>query len=275
MTALAAALGGLATAPAALAAPAPLPTPVLYPSTVAPGQPFALTLSGCFPDDTPGAGPYIYYSSNDPDGLGVSSGGLALPDGTMTFSDLTPLNAVLGTHTITAVCDRYTSNQSYPLITMTVTADGKPAAPVAFVPGATPNTPGIAPTTSSGTGNVAAPGQAITTVLRGFQPHEVVTLVLHSAPVTLGTYTADANGVVTATFTLPAGTVLGTHTLAFDGTAGSHYEVTLTLTADGTALAYTGADIALPLVGGTVLLGAGAGALAISRRRRLAGAVQA
>jgi hypothetical protein len=112
-------------------------------------------------------------------------------------------------------------------------------------------------------------------VLKGFQPYEKVTLVLHSTPVELGTFTADANGVVTAEFTLPTGTPLGQHTLAYTGDKGSYFEDPLTLTADGKALAYTGASIGLPLVGGSVLLAAGAGALVVGRRRRTAGAVQA
>ena len=143
-----------------------------------------------------------------------------------------------------------------------------------FKPGAKPNTPGISSTsTSKTTGTAAAPGQKVVKVLKGFKAHEVVTITLHSAPVVVGTFAADADGVLTVEFTVPAGTALGNHTLAYEGNTGSYFEEPLTLTADGKALAYTGASIAMPLIGGTVLVGAGA--LVLGRRRRTTGAVQA
>ena len=43
----------------------------------------------------------------------------------------------------------------------------------------------------AGTGTVAAPGQTMTKTYKGFKAFEKVTLVLHSTPVTLGTFTAD------------------------------------------------------------------------------------
>ena len=158
----------------------------------------------------------------------------------------------------------------------TTTAPLATTAPVAFKPGATPNTPGVASTTTDKTtGPAAAPGQKVVKVLKGFKAGEKVTVVLHSDPVVLGVFTADANGVVTVEFTVPAGTPLGNHTLAYDGDMGTHFEEALQLTADGKALAYTGASIAMPLIGGSVLLAAGAGAMVVGRRRRAAGAAQA
>ena len=264
---------GLLFAPAAFAAPA---APIVAPSsTLAPGAAFTISGVGCVQASDTDA-PAVAVITPDSDEPGWGDGVEANADGTWTLDVTAP--ADLGTYSYRLSCDQYTAEFSYPKATITVTADGKPVAtptPEAFTPGATPNTPGIANATSSGTGNVAAPGQKIVKVLKGFQPHEVVTLVLHSTPVVLGTFTADANGVVTAEFTLPAGTALGTHTLAYDGNLGSHYEDPITLTADGKALAYTGASVALPLVGGTVLVAAGAGALVIGRRRRPAGAMQA
>ena len=83
---------------------------------------------------------------------------------------------------------------------------------------------------------------------------------------------ADANGVVTVELTVPAGTPLGNHTLAYDGAQGTHVEVPLQLTADGKALASTGASTTGPLVTGGLLLAAGAGALAIGCRRTVGAA---
>jgi hypothetical protein len=273
---------GLLLAPAAFAAPVAgtLAAPSA-PTSVVAGAPFTVSGTGCTTDDP--ADPvsvelYTEYVSPDANVLPGADGSWSVE---MHFNaDTAP-----GTYTVWAGCESYNGvvdagdYNAYPNLSIAVTAPAAtPAASTpaaAFVPGATPNTPGIAVTKNSTTSNVAKPGQQVTQVLKGFKPNEKVTLVLHSTPVTLGTFTADANGVVTATYTLPAGTTLATHTLAFDGDAGSHYEVTITLTADGKALAYTGADIAMPLIGGTVLLAAGAGALVIGRRRRPAGAVQA
>jgi hypothetical protein len=261
------ATAGLLFAPAAFAAPA---APVVSPSsTLAPGVDYTISGTGCTQASDTAALPFVSMTP-DSDHPQSGDGGPVNTDGTWTLKESAP--ETLGSYTYRLTCDQYTSKFRYENITITVTADGKPV-PV-FVPGATPNTPGIGNAKSSGVSNVAAPGQQVTRILKGFKPNEVVTLVLHSTPVALGTFTADGNGVVTATFTLPAGTVLGTHTLAYDGNFGSHFESTITLTADGKALAYTGANIALPLVGGTVLVAAGAGALVMGRRRRPAGAAQ-
>jgi hypothetical protein len=60
-------------------------------------------------------------------------------------------------------------------------------------------------------------GQEVTLTYTGFQPGEQVTLVMHSTPVELGTFTADAGGVVTATFTIPRSAESGAHTFSFSG----------------------------------------------------------
>ncbi|GAA4746874.1 hypothetical protein GCM10023328_31350 [Modestobacter marinus] len=263
------ATAGLLFAPAALAAPA---APTVSPSsTVAPGTEYSVSGVGC----TPGAASTVVSMVPDVEHPQSGDGTTPAADGSWKIDMTAPTE--LGSYSYRLTCDQYTTKFSYGTVTITVTADGKPvppATPAAFVPGAKPNTPGIAVASSTGATNVAAPGQKVTKTYKGFKAHEKVTLVLHSTPVTLGTFTADANGVVTASFTLPAGTALGTHTLAFDGDAGSHFEETLTLTADGKALAYTGASVTLPLVGGAVLVTAGAGALVLGRRRN-AGAAQA
>lgn len=79
-------------------------------------------------------------------------------------------------------------------------------------------------TTGGGTatpaqGDVLRPGTAVTFTASGFRPHETgIRLELHSDPVVLATdLTADANGVVRYTVTLPAGTPPGAHTLVVIG----------------------------------------------------------
>jgi hypothetical protein len=102
--------------------------------------------------------------------------------------------------------------------------------------------------------------------------------VLHSTPVDLGTVQADAHGVATFTFTVPAGLELGTHSVSMTGlTSGTLAEATFTVTVAAAAtatstegLAYTGTDV-LPLVAaGAGLLAAGAAAVTVANRRRRA-----
>lgn len=51
----------------------------------------------------------------------------------------------------------------------------------------------------------------------GFAPGSEVGIVLCSTPVSLGTFTAGADGRVSESLTIPAGTVLGAHTIAAVG----------------------------------------------------------
>ena len=283
--------------------------PAIQGSTTATvGTPFVVTGEGCTsPSEGPDAGKsssvyvdvYTAAGYDDPEGMPVLSLPAAAPTaGAWTAALKFDATAPLGDYVIDVTCERYEGSEFpefYDLFDFTLQAAGTTTAPVttptttptttpapsstpapAFKPGATPNTPGVASTTTDKTtGTAAAPGQKVVKVLKGFQPWENVTLVLHSDPVVLGTFQADANGVVTVEFTLPAGTPLAQHTLAYDGDKGTHFEEVLQVTADGKALAYTGTSIAMPLLGGSVLLAAGAGAMVIGRRRRTAGAAQA
>ena len=151
-------------------------------------------------------------------------------------------------------------------------------APVATPPASTP-VPAPAPSAVTPVAprvDVAEPslvaGAQQTISLGGFQPFEVVHGVLHSTPVDLGTVTADAEGVATFVFTVPAGLETGLHTVSMTGATGTVVEATFTVTAaaGGPALAYTGTDVA-PLAGlGGALVLAGATALLLLRRRRAA-----
>ena len=276
---------------AALAAPT-------APASVVAGTEFEVSGTGCMTTDPANPAAVVIATDAETDNLDEAVfGDFTNEDGTWSISVSFPADTAPGAHQLQAVCGTQYGEEAeeYPITDLTVVAagtaapapaTGAPAASTtatpaatpaaAFKPGATPNTPGVASTTTDKTtGNAAAPGQKVVKVLKGFKPFEKVTVVLHSAPVVLGEFTADANGVVTVEFTVPAGTPLGNHTLAYDGNMGTHFEEPLQLTADGKALAYTGASIAMPLVGGSVLLAAGAGALVIGRRRRSAGAAQA
>jgi hypothetical protein len=141
-------------------------------------------------------------------------------------------------------------------------------------PVAPPTTP---PTSAPGTATAAAPtlaaGRQQTVTAGGFTPGETVRGTLYSTPIDLGTAVADAQGVVTFTFTVPADLEVGVHTVTALGlTSGTTSTVTFAVTTTETAaLATTGVDVA-PLIGlGVVALGAGS-ALAFTgtRRRRAA-----
>jgi hypothetical protein len=103
----------------------------------------------------------------------------------------------------------------------------------------------------------------------GFSAGDTVTVVLNSTPVALGTLTADARGELQLTFTVPAGTETGRHTVvltgAVSGVATAAFEVTAPPSGDG-VLATTGA-----VVGGSLLLASGLtllGGLLIAAARR-------
>jgi LPXTG-motif cell wall-anchored protein len=278
---LAVCAAGLVSAPAALAAPAPLPTPVVTPSTFVLGETtsFTVAFAGCL-QDTGGELPGIFYVTNDLDGLPVSNGGQVPASGNVTFDDRVPL-AVPGTYQLLATCDRYTQDQAYPPVTITVV---RPGSAVAGPATATPTTTAPAPatatvsTTNGVTTITAAPGQSLTPGtpaapgrqyqlnLTGYAPGEVTTWSLHSTPVALGTRTAGADGTLSAALTIPAGIEAGAHELRVtraDGTV-----VRYPITVGGPELAYTGTDVQVPLTAGLALLGAGAGLLVVTRRRK-------
>jgi hypothetical protein len=118
-------------------------------------------------------------------------------------------------------------------------------------------------------------GAELTLRYAGFQPAEEITLVMRSTPVELGTFSADAAGVLTAEVTIPAAAEAGSHTLTLTGPVTGDHVVRFRLTAaeqaTGTAAATAaseGTDLALPLALGAagVLLFA-VGGLVLHRRR--------
>ena len=144
---------------------------------------------------------------------------LTLPadNGTWSVTLDFPADTTPGEYLLGGGCDNgyYLDGGFYPDETITVTAaagvntpaptpTGTQAAVTRAIRGAAANTPGITSTTKGSTSAAAtAPGTQITKILKGFKPGEEVKVVLHSTPTVLGTFIADANGVVTATFTVP------------------------------------------------------------------------
>ncbi|GIE93175.1 hypothetical protein [Paractinoplanes rishiriensis] len=87
-----------------------------------------------------------------------------------------------------------------------VVPTGTPVAPIEVPADAVP--------AGSGTG---LPGVGIAITGSGYAPFSTVYLSLFSNPVSLGTTTADANGNISVTVTVPLGTPIGNHTLLATG----------------------------------------------------------
>lgn len=133
-------------------------------------------------------------------------------------------------------------------------------------------------------------GSRATVTLGGFAAGEKVTVVAHSTPQSLGTATAGRNGTASLSFTVPATLSAGQHRITLTGqTSGLSGGVTVTVLAAAAAppasqmaqpqgcgtqaLACTGQDgraVRGETVLGAGLVLAGAGALALGRRRRRA-----
>jgi hypothetical protein len=112
-------------------------------------------------------------------------------------------------------------------------------------------------------------GKTITVTGSGYAPNSTVTVLIYSQPRILTTVVADVNGNFTVTVTVPADLAPGQHTLVASGvdTMGNLRFVTLPVTVTG--LAYTGADIAVPAIGGLAALTAGGALIFVARRRKV------
>ncbi|HZU93702.1 MAG TPA: hypothetical protein VFF85_08770, partial [Microbacterium sp.] len=110
-------------------------------------------------------------------------------------------------------------------------------------------------------------GQQQTAVGTGFKPGEVVTGVMNSDPLALGTQVANAQGTVTFTWAIPAGTDLGTHTVTLTGAESGSVAGTFKVVATG--LAATGGTAPNGwIVLGALLLMFGLGSALVARSKR-------
>ncbi|MGO2683488.1 MAG: hypothetical protein ACTIAA_04635, partial [Microbacterium sp.] len=105
----------------------------------------------------------------------------------------------------------------------------------------------------------------------GFEPGEVVTGVMNSDPVELGTQTANADGTVTFTWTIPAGTDLGDHTVTLTGADSGSVSIDFKVVAKGLAVTGSESGPAIPLA----LMLIAAGTLAVVGSRRMIKKAQA
>ncbi len=116
------------------------------------------------------------------------------------------------------------------------------------------------------------PGQPFVISVTGATPGDAIEFVLHSQPVTLGTFTAAADGTAGGSVTIPSG-FSGQHTvIATDKTTGQTWSIGLTLASapvdsGNSNLPNTGTAIVGLGVLVLVLLAGGAGLLLLGRRR--------
>ncbi len=121
--------------------------------------------------------------------------------------------------------------------------------------------------------NVTA-GQTMTLRGEGYLPFSTVALYVYSTPTFLGNVTADKDGRFTVDVTIPASLANGEHSLVASGVDfnGNAYVMRSDFTvgaagAQQAKLPFTGASVALPLLGGLVATGVGGGLLVAARRR--------
>jgi Fibronectin type III domain len=175
---------------------------------------------------------------------------------------------------------------SSPSNALTTTPTAPPAAPAA--PAAEPPSGGlpVPPTVPASDGKLGSSGATATAMDRGeritlsgagYAPNSTVTVIVYSVPHVLTTVVTDAFGAFTVEVVLPERLPTGRHTLVASGVdpLGNARTMTLPVTVKGGAigqggLAYTGADIALPTIGGVAALVLGSGLLVAGRRRTIA-----
>ncbi|WP_133162840.1 beta-N-acetylglucosaminidase domain-containing protein [Arthrobacter glacialis] len=206
----------------------------------------------------------------------ASSSATATPSGTPSA---TPSGTPSATPSGTPSATPSGTPSATPSGTPSATPSGTPSATPSGTPSATPSgTPSAGITLSAGT---LAPGGRLTVSGTGFKPGSEASFTLHSTPVLLGTVTADAQGVVTLSVNLPVDVAPGLHSIVIDGVGvdGTSRQLSAPLTITGAAtaavttpaaadgLASTGANATM--LGGlaVLLLIAGAGVFAVTRRR--------
>lgn len=188
------------------------------------------------------------------------------------------------------------AGETYDVVVMGVGADGLGAfghavtdvVPAVHKPSAVPAVDDGDLTGANGPITSAVAGQKVVLRGEGYLPGSTVELLVYSTPVSLGTATVGPDGTFVAEVTLPADLAAGSHHLVATGVDENgdvrNLVIEVAVTADGTAtvtsaqatdgdqggLAYTGADIAVPAIGGLAALAVGGGLLVAGRRRRSA-----
>lgn len=141
----------------------------------------------------------------------------------------TDLATTPGTHEIHAYCYMQFGG-IYPVVTSSTSFTVTGATPPSSTPPTTtiPDeaTPGETPGGTVSASTITA-GGAVSFTAHGFAPDSQVEAALHSDPVDLGTFAADALGHVAGTVTIPADVAAGDHTLVLSGTGADGEPLTV------------------------------------------------
>ncbi|MFI6806237.1 LPXTG cell wall anchor domain-containing protein [Streptomyces luteogriseus] len=126
------------------------------------------------------------------------------------------------------------------------------------------------PPTLTLTATTVAAGDDLGFTGTGFIPTEGVSAFLFSKPVKLGRFTADANGTVKGTVTIPKWTHPGKHYFRLKGVKSNRsLGAKIIVRPHKPHLADTGEDRSLVMMGGTAaLLALGTGTMMVVRRRK-------
>ncbi|POH72131.1 hypothetical protein CVS27_17570 [Arthrobacter glacialis] len=174
------------------------------------------------------------------------------------------------------------SPSAAPSGTPSATPSSTPSVSPSATPSATATVTGTAVPTSSTTAGAtvtAAQGDSLLVTGSGFTPNELVTAVIRSTPVEMGTFTADAKGNVKVSWRVPVGFALGEHTVTLTGQSSSHAVVVpVLITAMETAVTVPGHDelsntgasgLALVMAFGLLIVAAGVALVVRSRRKHM------
>src|SRR6218665_2139267 len=206
--------------------------------------------------DPPSVTVPVITASNSPEATSATPTEDATANSDTTPTSVTPSPSVSSTTGVTP------SPSVDPASSLAPTATSTPE--VTATPTAAPASPAVSVSVST-----VVRGRTVNLDAVGFLAGEAVTVTLHSTPVVIANWTADATGRVGGNVTIPAATAPGAHTIKLDGlTSGVSTSQPITVTA---ALAETGFEVALPLMVAFGALAFGGLAFAFAyRRRRLA-----
>jgi titin len=114
-------------------------------------------------------------------------------------------------------------------------------------------------------------GQTVTLRGEGFLPNSTIQAVIYSTPTPLGSFDTDENGAFEIEVTVPDGLHAGEHSLVVSGLDSNgnprHLRTDVTVPGSGELLAYTGASVVGPAIGGLAAVVVGSGLIVLSRRR--------
>ena len=117
-------------------------------------------------------------------------------------------------------------------------------------------------------------GDSVTIRGDGFLPNSTIQAVIYSTPTPLGSFTVDGAGAFEIEVTIPDGLHAGEHSLVVSGLDPSgnprYLRMDVTVSAPEDLLAYTGATVTGPAIGGLAAIVVGSGLLVASRRRKTA-----